>query len=217
MPVPSGGCWTIGQLPDANDTSCSQLHPLYSYEGYLREVTLWSTLLTARAVRGCSNRACVVTLCVCSDCECAQTACGVVCCVSVRCMHVCVAVRRVLCVCMYVCHFCWCGCMPVWPCKPAKYVYLPPVPKSSSAPLPVLCPCVSPPHASLHQIMSLMHQPPTGPAPFLVFGLVRVKSGLTGEAVIWMDATNALPAAFAGSDVATVFRGIGESSRCADV
>jgi hypothetical protein len=60
--------------------------------------------------------------------------------------------------------------------------------------------------------MSLMYQPPTGPAPFLVFGLVRVKSGMTGEAVIWMDAANALPAAFTGTDVATVFRGIGE--RC---
>jgi hypothetical protein len=64
--------------------------------------------------------------------------------------------------------------------------------------------------------MSLMYQPPLAPTPSLVFSLVRIKSGMTGEAVIWMDSAGStqtsMPAAFAGVDVATVFRGIGEWS-----
>ncbi len=66
------------------------------------------------------------------------------------------------------------------------------------------------------QIMSLMYQPPLGPTPSLVFSLVRIKSGMTGEAVIWMDSAgspqDSLPASFAGIDVATVFRGLGGDS-----
>ena len=79
-----------------------------------------------------------------------------------------------------------------------------------------LCCAVHPPPPSLLQIMSLMYQPPLAPTPSLVFSLVRIKSGMTGEAVIWMDSAGStqtsMPAAFAGVDVATVFRGIGEWS-----
>ena len=48
--VAPGGCWMIGQLPSVNDSSCTLLDPLYSYEGYLREITLWNRLLPAVAV-----------------------------------------------------------------------------------------------------------------------------------------------------------------------
>jgi hypothetical protein len=49
-PVAPGGCWVLGQLPSITDRNCTLLNPLYSYEGYLREVTLWAMLLPASAV-----------------------------------------------------------------------------------------------------------------------------------------------------------------------
>jgi hypothetical protein len=55
-----------------------------------------------------------------------------------------------------------------------------------------------------------MYQPPLAPALNLGFALVRIKSGNTGEAIIWMDSNaDLLPAGFVGLDQATVFRGVG--------
>jgi hypothetical protein len=49
-PIARGGCWLIGQRPATGDVSCSRLNPAYSYEGYMREVTMWTTLLSVAKV-----------------------------------------------------------------------------------------------------------------------------------------------------------------------
>ncbi len=58
MPVPvgrtaalaGGGCFLVGQLAYRDDTSCTELNPLFTYEGYLNELTVWSALLSATQV-----------------------------------------------------------------------------------------------------------------------------------------------------------------------
>ena len=49
--LPSIGCWMFGQRASPTDVSCSKLDPAFSYEGYIKEVSLWSKLLTTRDVR----------------------------------------------------------------------------------------------------------------------------------------------------------------------
>ena len=50
MPLARGGCLSIGQLTRPDDVGCVQFDATYSYEGYLNELTLWSTLLPSSKV-----------------------------------------------------------------------------------------------------------------------------------------------------------------------
>lgn len=45
-----GGCLMFGQLGADSDTTCTQLRNEYSYEGYMTDVTLWSTILSTTDV-----------------------------------------------------------------------------------------------------------------------------------------------------------------------
>jgi hypothetical protein len=40
-----GGCWLVGQRATVGDANCTKMDPMYSYEGYLREVSLWTVVL----------------------------------------------------------------------------------------------------------------------------------------------------------------------------
>ena len=55
LPLVSDGCLAIGQLTRPHDVGCAQIDSTYSYEGYLNELTLWSTLLPVAKV--CSKSA----------------------------------------------------------------------------------------------------------------------------------------------------------------
>jgi hypothetical protein len=66
------------------------------------------------------------------------------------------------------------------------------------------------PHTRPRQISTLLYKPPVAAVPGLVFSLVRAKNGDDGEALIWMDATNTMSAAFQGAGLPTIFRGVGE-------
>ena len=78
-PLESGGCFTIGQLALPEDTTCALFDPAFTYEGYLNELTLWTSLLPMSQV--------TYSLCV--------RACA---CVRVR-VFVCVCVRVRVCIC----------------------------------------------------------------------------------------------------------------------
>jgi hypothetical protein len=41
-----GGCWLVGQRATVGDANCAKTDPFYSYEGYLREVSVWTVVLS---------------------------------------------------------------------------------------------------------------------------------------------------------------------------
>jgi hypothetical protein len=48
-----GGCVLVGQRATLGDSNCTRLDPAFSFEGYLRDLSLWSTRLTSGKVGGC--------------------------------------------------------------------------------------------------------------------------------------------------------------------
>ena len=78
-PLESGGCFTIGQLALPEDTTCALFDPAFTYEGYLNELTLWTSLLPQSQVE---NRLCL------RPCLCVR-------------VHVRVRVRACVCVCVF--------------------------------------------------------------------------------------------------------------------